>query len=77
MLFLATSGILKASSMICEFLGIVLVKKSESVRVGVRREVKKVAEANFNFGKIVKKSHAGKPDSKDEEGGVQWILTNI
>ena len=26
-LFLATSGILKASSMICEFLGIVLVKR--------------------------------------------------
>lgn len=43
----------------------------------MRREVEKVTEANFNFGKIVKKSHAGKPDSKDEEGGVQWILTNI
>ena len=40
------------------------------MRAGVRREVKKVAEANFNFGKIVKKSHAEKPDSKDEEGGV-------
>ena len=70
MLFLATSGILKASSMICEFSWHCLSKKSESVRAGVRREVKKVAEANFNFGKIVKKSHAEKPDSKDEEGGV-------
>jgi hypothetical protein len=36
----------------------------------VRREVKKVAEANFNFRKIVKKLHAEKPDSEDEEGGV-------
>ena len=68
MLFLATSGILKASSTICEFLGIVLVKRVRVRALGCG--VKKVAEAKFNFGKRVKKSHAGKPDSKDEEGGV-------